>query len=265
MLEPSMWVEAQKKEKVYWVNVKDSREESVPRESLLRFCKLLKLLERAEVKKDYVVTLDIGSGPNCGIFNVLRQGSLKIAIDPLFGYFSFGYPSDVERIKGVAESLPIRSNCVSATFSINMLDHTKAPEIVVSESSRVQNNDGILGLMVQVVSAKMKAINSLFHHYRISKNIGLQLHKMPRFMLKIVLGAFRILGLIFNEDVYAIFEDGFLHPHYLTSKDVFWLLSSCGFSPLFYKIVCDDKSTKKADLYVILENNRTKSYDFETS
>ena len=92
--------------------------------------------------------LDIGCGPD-GIINYVTAGK-RYGLDPLMDLLIAEYemPKDARWIKGAGEHLPFKTNSFSVVFSTNVLDHTKDPELILSEIYRIIKANGLLILTV---------------------------------------------------------------------------------------------------------------------
>lgn len=117
--------------------------------------------------------LEIGSGP-LGIIAFLK-GRKRYAVDPLENFFKENSTltrwrdMDVEYLQGSGESLPFGDSYFSLVIIDNVLDHTKSPNEVLKETSRVLTPGGFLYLMLNVHSAWGVKVRSLMEVFKLDK------------------------------------------------------------------------------------------------
>jgi len=246
------WLEAQKREEGYWDSV---RKEGyvVTKESMYRFSRLLSLLYESNFleRTSQENLLDVGCGPHEGIFAMLHADeSTKVGVDALARLYKGKSSRKIEPITGTAERLPLRNNAFNIVFCVNALDHTSDPQMAVDELYRVTEVGGVLSLMVHVVGLKKKAIFQLFHSYWFVKKVLLPLRydRKIKLIFRMIL---KMLSIFYREDVYDIFVDGYLHPHYITLPEIIQMLRSAGYY-LIHMAVMEDPWVNKLGTYFVL-------------
>jgi len=248
------WIEAQKHEKIFWHNINKSGLK-IPKESVDRFSKVLALLDKFKINYRNKTLLDIGSGPKGGILAWISSRQFKVALDPLLRTSLKEIMFNVNPLVGIAESLPLCDNSFNIVFCINVLDHAMDPEKVLREMFRVSR--GTCVLMVHVVPLKRKIIHMLVHSTQSIKLLIYHLVRAPRPLAYIIWRIFKVLDIMFNEDILEIFGNGYAHPHYLSLSEVINIMTRVGFSIKTLKIVPDISGygTFKMCLYVITEKS----------
>jgi|Deesub1362B_J571_1020462.scaffolds.fasta_scaffold00343_8 SAM-dependent methyltransferase len=249
------WLEAQRREKDYWIMIK-KKGKKTPFKSLYRFKQLLLLFKAANISfcnPDLKVIIDIGSGPNGGILPFIAKNSFKVAVDPLLRGKLLNVPNDVNPIVAIAEMLPLHNGCCDMIFSINMLDHCSNPLNVLQEAFRVLKVNGYFGLMVHVVFLKEKIIHHLFHSRYFIKQILLLTHHSVVYLFFRLL--FKILSICLGK-VRSVVEDGFIHPYYFTYKELLHLLMNSFPSSIskynYLYSIGKDPSPLKLGFYLII-------------
>ena len=114
-------------------------------------------LENLKYLEDKTV-LDIGSGPMGGIIQLLPC-KRKISLDPLtkeyLEYFPEFYNPNIEYFIGTGESLQFKNDSISLVTCVNALDHSKSPEKIINECTRVLETSGYLSLSFCINLAKI--------------------------------------------------------------------------------------------------------------
>ncbi len=91
--------------------------------------------------------LDVGCGPTCTA-RLFTRGQ-KIYLDPLLDSYvkTYGdrFPQG-DKIRAVAENMPLRDNSFDLVICVNALDHMIDPVVVLKEMGRVLREGGILVL-----------------------------------------------------------------------------------------------------------------------
>lgn len=105
-------------------------------------------------QKDSCRVLEIGSGP-VGIISYLGWGE-RIALDPLANFYAKNSDlvklrdTNVNYIAGTGEQIPFPGGYFSFVIIDNVLDHVKAPDMVLDEINRVLSDNGILYLELNI-------------------------------------------------------------------------------------------------------------------
>jgi len=238
------WTEAQEHEKRFWLGL----DRQNLKMSLARFSKILSLVDLKEFKNKRL--LDVGSGPKGGILTVLPRTELKVAADPLMNRNLIGTTSDIEPLLTTAEKLPIQDDSFDIVFCVNALDHMADPHKALYEIFRVTRK--IFVLMVHVVSPKRKALHAIFHSTYIAKTVLSHLLETPKPLSHVVYGSFLFLSILFADSIRRIIQDGYAHPHYLSSLEIINTLAKTGFSIRKLKAIPDiSYGTFKLNLCII--------------
>lgn len=130
-------------------------------------------LEREWVRYPYIVeklglknlsyledktVLDIGSGPMGGIIQLLPC-KRKISVDPLNKEYLENFPeyynTNIEYYACEAEKMPFENDSVSLVTCVNALDHSKEPEKIINEATRILEPSGYLSLSFCINLAKI--------------------------------------------------------------------------------------------------------------
>lgn len=102
--------------------------------------------------------LDIGSGPMGGIIQLLPCKK-KISVDPLNKEYLIHFPEfynpNIDYLACEAEKMPLADNSVSLITCTNALDHSKNPEKIINESTRILEPSGYLSLSFCINLAKV--------------------------------------------------------------------------------------------------------------
>ena len=207
----------------------------MPEASLDYFSKISGLVEVSKFKDRTL--LDIASGPKGGILTLLPS-RLKVAVDPLFKTNLREMTSDINALAAMAEKVPIRDNTFDVVFCINALDHMAEPRTAMYEIFRVARK--VLILMVHVVSPKRKALHSVFHSTYSRKLAFFRLLKGRRPLSYLIYTCASLLGILFNDEVFRIIQNGYGHPNYFTSSDILNIVAKSGFSIKTLKIIPDE-------------------------
>ena len=129
-------------------------------------CKFDILKANIETKKNYNYGIDLGSSGNSFLFfmnNISQKFSLDIADLPLKQYI---HKTEWHPLCGEITKLPYRDNSFDFLTALDVLEHIKDDEFVISEISRVVKKKGIV---VITVPHRMKYYTNqdrLIGHYR---------------------------------------------------------------------------------------------------
>ncbi|MFW9940274.1 MAG: class I SAM-dependent methyltransferase [Candidatus Thorarchaeota archaeon] len=129
-------------------------------------CKFDILKANIETKKKYSYGIDLGSSGNSFLFfmdNISKKFSLDIADLPLKQYI---HRTEWHPLCGDIMKLPYRDNSFDFLTALDVIEHIKDDECVISEISRVVKNNGIV---VITVPHRMKYYTNqdrLIGHYR---------------------------------------------------------------------------------------------------
>jgi len=129
-------------------------------------CKFDILKANIETKKNYNYGIDLGSSGNSFLFfmnNISQKFSLDIADLPLKQYI---HKTEWHPLCGDLMKLPYRDNSFDFLTALDVLEHIKDDEFVISEISRVVKKKGIV---VITVPHRMKYYTNqdrLIGHYR---------------------------------------------------------------------------------------------------
>ncbi|MAH03306.1 hypothetical protein CMI39_00790 [Candidatus Pacearchaeota archaeon] len=146
------WNIAQESEKRYWEQFKTkSLLEYLEKEYKKDLDILLKKLEKTIKINKNTKILQIGCGP-LDIINYFKKGK-TYSIDPLANFYKKRFKIDYKSThlkEAPGEQIPYKDNYFDLVIINNVLDHTKDPEKVLSETYRVLKKDGILHLEIQI-------------------------------------------------------------------------------------------------------------------
>jgi hypothetical protein len=210
------WKDAQKLEHAFWkTRLKDN---PTPPESLFRFGVLLKSIPQIPPN---AVICDVGSGPHGGILPFIPIHCLKVSVDPIFGSIPCSEVASRKFIPvvGVGESLAFRNGVFDVVFCINALDHSAMPDRLLDNIFNVLKSEGMLVLMVHVVTPMEKLMHLVFRfvHHRLRESSIVLLSKNMIDLL-----SHRLFGL-------SVATDSYLHPIYFTVKEFNSLVHRKGF------------------------------------
>lgn len=243
------WLTAQKLEREYWDMValeralEHKKNLNISEESLYRFSKILSLLNEYSSPQNFLpeFCLDVGCGPDSGIFAILenfKMKSMNVGVDSQARSYQGKKSNRIAPIAGIAEKLPLRSQTFDITFCVNALDHTADPVKTIEEIYRVTKKGGILYLMTHIVTPKKKTIFRLFHSRQSIKQFlyPLTMSGYPQLFFH---GILKLLGIMYRENLYIVFIDGYLHPHYFNSPEIIKILKKAGYSLIKENITTD--------------------------
>jgi SAM-dependent methyltransferase len=107
--------------------------------------------------------LDVG----CGISTVLHYlPGQRYGLDPLLHLYQrlYEYPLDIKLVTGIAEQLPFGEGLFDLAICSNAIDHTSAPDRVVSEIRRVVRQQGHVVLTCEVFPENLGSRNAGHPH-----------------------------------------------------------------------------------------------------
>jgi ubiquinone/menaquinone biosynthesis C-methylase UbiE len=126
-------------------------------------------------------------------------------------------------VTGVGENLVFKSNAFDLVFCVNALDHSEIPDKLLNNIEYALKPEGILMLMVHVVTPMEKLAYIVFKFLRhtIKKPSIVSLSKkLIDFLSQ------RSFGL-------SVATDSYLHPHYFTINELISLVQNQGFAILY--------------------------------
>jgi SAM-dependent methyltransferase len=211
-----------------------------PPASLFRFGVLLKLI--SQIPQNAIIC-DVGSGPNGGILPFIPAQCLKVAVDPIFRLIpcSKATSGKFVPVVGVGENLGFKNGTFDFAFCVNMLDHSAMPEKLLDNICNVLKSEGIVMLMVHVVTPVEKLAYLVFrfarHRLRKSSIVSLSKNLIDFFSQ-------RLFGL-------SIATDSYLHPFYFTVKEFTSLARRKGFI-ILYGAIDVSRFGFKDELFMIL-------------
>jgi SAM-dependent methyltransferase len=139
------WQSAQIAERMYWQGYRTSRAKLKPLIDEY-WSYYLRILKNYLKPQDRV--LDIGCGPD-GVINYI-DNEQKYGLDPLMDFYlsNFEMPKNINWKKGVGENIPFETDFFDFVITTNTLDHTKEPQKMLKEISRVLKRGCFLFLTV---------------------------------------------------------------------------------------------------------------------
>jgi len=109
------------------------------------------LAELGRLQED-ALTVEVGSGASGLIWH--WPGRLRVAVDPLAGFFNRNFgsiqPVGTWVIEARGEQLPLADACAGLVLSDNVLDHVEDPAQYLAECRRLLRLGGVLYLRVDV-------------------------------------------------------------------------------------------------------------------
>lgn len=151
------WEIAQKSERIFWEGfTMDLIKEINEKYYSFRAKEFKKLWDRYITLNNKTKILQIGCGP-LDVINYVDFGK-RFAIDPLADYYKERFGGDdsgVKFIHGIGEKLPFKDEEFDVILILNVLDHVKSAEKVLSECERVLKRGGIFHLENNVYSKRL--------------------------------------------------------------------------------------------------------------
>jgi len=216
MISYERWREAQSAEREYWLQQKKKKG---GRNASFWNLYILKPFMNLLAPHEKRVIVDVGCGP-AGLINFI-DGQEKVGVEPLANHYRryFGISPKVQMIKAIGENLPLKNEVADVAICIDVVNHVKSPEKVLTEVKRILHRHGLfifqvnLSTLTSEVWHRLMRAYDIYHPHRFTSRIAERMLRLVGFQcIKIVYEHYMTfntrhlldrIGFIFSEPLFA--------------------------------------------------------------